>query len=98
MLQFGLWVFVGINLLIRVPIGIAKRVFKVQNDKLDTADLIAFLASGFLFVGLCIGALVAGEVDTGLAVACIVLFGGIFLLISGAFVYVHFEERKKRNK
>ena len=69
MLQFWLWVFLGINLLIRVPIRIAIKMFKIQSVILDIADLIAFLASGFCFVGLCIGALVAGEVEMWLAVS-----------------------------
>lgn len=99
MLKFLLWVFVGINLLLRLPIRIAIRFFKVKNDKLDIADLISTLAAGFCFVGLCIGALIAGEVDTGLAVACIVLFGGLFLFIAGAWLYVQIKEiRKRKNK
>lgn len=98
MLQFWLWVFVGINLLVRLPIGIAIRFFKVKNDKLDIANLISLLAAGFCFVGLCIGALLSGEVDTGLAVACIVVFDGIFLLIAGAWLYVQIKEIRNKKK
>lgn len=98
MLQFWLWVFVGINLLVRVPIRIAIKAFKIQSDILDIADLIAFLASGFCFVGLCIGALVAGEVETGLGITCIILFGGILLFISGALFYVEIKERRENKK
>lgn len=95
MLKFLLWVFVGINLLLRLPIRIAKRGFKIKNDKLDTADLISTLAAVFCFVVLCIVALISGEVDTGLAVTCAVLFGGIFLLIAGAWIYVQIKEKNK---
>ena len=98
MLQFWLWVFVGINLLVRLPIRIAKRAFKVQNDKLDTADLMSTLAAVLCFVGLCIGALIEGEVDSELAIACIALFGGLFLLIAGAWLYVQIKERKNKRK
>ena len=98
MLEFWLWVFVGINLLVRLPIRIAIRAFKVNNDKLNTADIISTLAAGFCLVVLCIGALMSGEVDTGLAVACIVLFGGLFLLIGGAWLYAEIKERKNRKK
>lgn len=98
MLQFWLWVFLGINLLVRLPIRIAIRFFKVKNDKLDIADIISTLAAVFCFVALCIGALLSGEVDTGLAVACIVLFGGIFLLISGVWLYVQIKEIREKKK
>ena len=98
MLQIWLWVFVGINLLIRLPIRIAIRGFKVQNEKLETYDLIATLAATFCFIGLCINALATGKVSTGLAVACIVLFGGIFLLITGASLYVKFKEIIEKKK
>lgn len=98
MLQIWLWIFVGINLLIRLPIRIAIRFFKVQNDKLDIADLASTLATGFCFVGLCVGALLSGEVDTGLAIACIVLFGGISLFISGVWLYVQIKERREKKK
>lgn len=90
---FLLCLFVGINLLIRLPIRIAIRWFKVQNDKLYTADIISTLAACFCLVWLCIYALISAEVNTGLATACIVLFGGIFLLISGAWLYVKIKER-----
>lgn len=96
--EFLLCVFVGINLLIRLPIRIAIRLFKVRNDKLYTADLISTLAAGFCFVVLCIGTLIAGEVDTGLAVTCIVLFGGILLFITGAWLYVEIKERRNKKK
>ena len=98
MLQIGLQIWVAINLFIRFPLGIIVKVFKIENDIIDIADLIAFLASGFLFVGLCIGALVAGEVETGLGIACIILFGGILLFITGAFVYVHFKEKREKKR
>jgi hypothetical protein len=40
----------------------------------------------------------SGEVDTGLAVACIVLFGGIFLLIAGVWLYVQIKEIREKKK
>jgi hypothetical protein len=96
--EFWVYVFLGINLLIRVPIRIAIRLFKVQNDKLYTADLVSTLAATFCIVALCISALMSAEVDTGLAVACIVVFGGLFLLISGAWLYVEIKERVKKTQ
>ena len=98
MLQFGLWVFLGINLLVRVPIRIAIRFFKVNNDKLYTADLISTLAAGFWFVALGIGALIAGEVDSGEAITGIVVFGGLLLFISGAWLYVEIKERREKKQ
>jgi hypothetical protein len=90
-----LWVFVGINLLVRLPIRIAVRFFKVSNDKLDTADLISTIAAGLCFIGLCIALLFSGEIDTAGAVAIMVVFGGPLLLIGGAWVYVKIKEKKK---
>ena len=95
MSYFWLYVFLGINLLVRLPIRIAIRAFKVENDKLYTADLISTLAAGFCFVMMAIFALIEGDVDTGLAVTCIVLFSGLFLLIAGAWLYSHIKERKE---
>ena len=87
------WIFLGINLLVRVPIRIAIRCFKIASDSLAVWDLIATLAAGVSFLGLCICALIEGEIETGLAIACIVLFGGILLLITGAWLYVQIKER-----
>lgn len=99
MLQIGLQIWVAFNLLIRVPIRVAIKFFKIQSDKLDIADSIAFFASGYCFIGLGIGALVAGEVEeTGVAVACIVLFGGILLFMTGAWLYVYITEKREKKK
>lgn len=93
-----IWIFLGINLLIRVPIRIAIRFFKIQNDALLTADLISTLAALACFLGMCITALILGVVNTALAIACIVLFGGIYLLLSGAWIYAIIKEKKKKKK
>lgn len=96
MLKIWLWLFAGINLLVRLPIRIAKRVYWIESEKLDTADLISTLAAVLCFIGLCISALLSEEVDTALAVICILLFGGISLLIGGAWLYVKIKERKNK--
>lgn len=98
MIKFWGILFLAINLLIRVPIRIAIRCFKIQNDKLYVADLIATLAALASFIGICICGLLSGEVESGLAIACIVLFGGLFLLISGAWLYAQIKERREKKK
>ena len=96
MTMIWLWAFVGINLLIRLPIGIAKRIFKVDNEKLDTIDFISSIAVGFCFVGMGISGIIAGEVDIGLAIACIILIGGITFFLFGVGVYVYIKEKREK--
>lgn len=98
MLTIWLYLFVGINLLIRLPVRIAIRYFKIESDKLYTIDYIARLVVGFCFVGMIASAMIAGEIDTGLAITCIVLFGGGLLFLSGVAVYSYIKEKRDNNK
>ena len=98
MTMFFVWLFLGINMLVRLPIRIATRGFNIKSEKLGTIDFISTLAAGYCFLGICISGLIESEIEIELAVVGIALMGGICLLLTGVYVYVNIRDKKNQIK
>ena len=73
-------IFLGLNLLVRVPIRIGLKI-NPRNEKLAKLDAIAFIATGVVLIAMIICGLLEGEIESGLATAALIVFGGAFLMI-----------------
>jgi hypothetical protein len=93
MLWFLGGLFLAVNLLIRVPVRIGLKI-NPNNEKLGKIDLIALIATGIIFIALIACALIEGEVESGLATACIIVFGGAMMMIIVPLSLASIKERR----
>ena len=95
-----LGIFLDINLVVRIPVRIALKD-NPKNEKLCMIDIGLLLLTGIIFIACIVCALIEGELDSGLAIACIIIFGGAALMIGIPFIIViikEFKEKHNKNK
>ena len=89
---FGSLVFIGV-VWVLVRIELIRTSHKVNNE-MTMLDGILMIAAGINLIALVVYGIITGEVDAGLAVSCLIVFGGPLLLIIISWIRVSIKENK----